>query len=91
MSGADRNSTLRCQQYSQSWAQLNTETTKRQKSITNNEISYSIKKYPPNVYNTEQNIKMFYLDGVILVKSSPIVFITLRPQIHKPIAMPNPP
>lgn len=30
------------------------------------------------------------LDGVILVKSSPIVLITLRPMTHKPILIPTP-
>ena len=32
-----------------------------------------------------------YLDGVILVRSSPIVFITLRPSTHNPTDMPAPP
>ena len=33
----------------------------------------------------------YYLDGVILVKSSPIVLITLLPQTQRPIEMPTPP
>ena len=32
-----------------------------------------------------------YLDGVIFVRSSPIVRMTRRPQTHRPMEMPNPP
>jgi hypothetical protein len=32
-----------------------------------------------------------YLDGVILVRSSPMVFMTRRPQVQRPREMPTPP
>ena len=34
---------------------------------------------------------MCYLDGVILVRSSPIVLMTRRPRIHRPREIPTPP
>lgn len=32
-----------------------------------------------------------YLDGVMGVRSLPMVWITLRPQTHRPMQMPTPP
>ena len=37
------------------------------------------------------SLQVTYLDGVILVKSSPIVLMTRRPQIHNPREIPHPP
>lgn len=47
--------------------------------------------YEPIEQEARTAVGFTHLDGVILVRSSPIVLMTRRPQIHSPNEMPTPP